>query len=67
MKFANNTNKTDDGPRAYTVREACERLTISRSYFYALNKTGRIKTIKLGGRRIILIKEIERLLKEGCD
>jgi len=38
---------------AYTVEEAAECLSISRSLLYVLIKDGEIKTRKAGGRTII--------------
>ncbi len=55
----------DDGPRAYRVKDACARLGICNASFYKMMKSGKIKTINIGDRRLISVSEVERLLNEG--
>ncbi len=40
--------------QAWRVREFCEAVRISRSHLYVLMKRGEIRTVTLGGRRLIL-------------
>jgi excisionase family DNA binding protein len=47
---------------AYSVSEACRLLSISRRHLYDLLAEGRIKSTKLGDRRLIAHAELERLL-----
>jgi excisionase family DNA binding protein len=50
-------------PRAaFTVREACQALTIGRSKFYEEVDAGRIRTIKCGRRTLVPATEPTRYL-----
>jgi excisionase family DNA binding protein len=49
MPAANN----DGLPFAYRVREACDKLSISRSTLYAEIAAGRLKAVKCGSRTLI--------------
>ncbi len=49
---------------AHRVKEFCERVGISRSHFYELVKQDKIRTVTLGGRRLIPDSERARLLGE---
>jgi excisionase family DNA binding protein len=50
------------GRRAFAVKEAAALIGVSRSMLYVLIKSGALRTIKLGGRRLIPRDEIEALL-----
>jgi excisionase family DNA binding protein len=52
--------------RAYQVDEFCAAVRISRASLYKLMKAGRIKTVTIGGRRLIPVDEAERMLREGA-
>jgi excisionase family DNA binding protein len=54
------------GREAWRVREFCEAVRISRSHLYALMKRGEIRTVLLGGRRLIPDSERARLLGEAA-
>lgn len=49
------------GKRAYRVGEACYALGIGRTSLYDLIKNKEIVAIKIAGRTLIPISEIERL------
>lgn len=51
-----------DKPRAYKLAEACEILRCSRSKFYGLVNKGLITPTKVGGRVLVLSREIDRVL-----
>jgi excisionase family DNA binding protein len=57
------TKATDK--RAYAVKEASEMIGISRSMLYLLMKNGALRTVKLGGRRLVPRDAIEALLAEA--
>ncbi len=48
-----------------TVKEACERLRISRATLYNLVKKGKIAFVKIGGKSLIREEDIDRLIAEG--
>jgi excisionase family DNA binding protein len=49
----------------YRVNDFVAITGISRSTFYDLLKDGKIKTIRIGGRRIVPAIEAERIVVEG--
>ena len=44
-----------------SVEETCQRLSISKAFFYLLVKRGQLRTVKLGRRTLVPIEELERL------
>ncbi len=48
----------------FTIREAAQFLRISRTLLYKLIREGRIKTVKIGARRIVRGAELERFLDQ---
>jgi excisionase family DNA binding protein len=51
--------------RLLTVREACERLRISRTTLYNLVKQGKLTFVKIGGKSLIGDDVIHRLIARG--
>jgi excisionase family DNA binding protein len=51
-----------DGPRLLTVTEACAALRISRWLFYRLVRQHRVRTIKIGSRRLVPAGALDELL-----
>lgn len=51
-------------PLAFQVTPFCRALGIGRTKFYELLKTGEIRTVIIGGRRLIPASEAFRLLGE---
>jgi excisionase family DNA binding protein len=52
-------------PRAYPFNPSAKILGVSPSTLWMLARQERIKTIKVGGRRLIPATEINRILAEG--
>ena len=52
---------------AWRVGEFCDAIGISRSHFYEQVKRGKIKTICIGGRRLVPDTERARILSGGAD
>lgn len=52
---------------AYCINEACASIGIGRSSLYNMIRDGRIKSVKIAGRTLILRSEIERLLSEVAN
>lgn len=50
---------------AYTINQALQVIPYSRSGFYMLINQGRIKTFKVGGKRMISARELERFIVEA--
>lgn len=50
--------------RTMKVTEAAEMLGISKGFVYNLVREGKIRSIKIGRRIIILVEEIETILKQ---
>jgi excisionase family DNA binding protein len=51
--------------RAYHVNEAAAAFGLSRSTLYKLMSAGALRSVKIGGRRLIPIEAIEALLSGG--
>lgn len=47
---------------AYSIDEAAEALRVSRSTFYDLMTAGKVRTVKIGARRIIPASALEEFL-----
>jgi excisionase family DNA binding protein len=53
-------------PLAYRVTPFCKSVGIGRTKFYALVREGQIRTVLIGGRRLVPAEEARRLVREGC-
>ena len=51
---------------AFRVQPFCKAIGIGHTKFYELLAAGKIKTITIGGRRLIPADEARRLAREGC-
>lgn len=69
--MCNSTNKNshpnpkrspDQARLAYRVDDFCRAIGICRSNFYSQMKDGSIRTVVIGGRRLVPASEVERLL-----
>ena len=47
---------------AYSIREACDALGISRPTYYAMVDRGALRVVRSGGRVFVPVAELERLL-----
>ena len=54
-------------PLAYQVNAFCRLIGIGRSHFYELVKKGKLRTVLVGGRRLVPATEAERLLSGGAQ
>lgn len=54
----------EDYPRAFRVKEAAAAYGLSRSTLYKLANEGRLRTVKIGGRRLIPRDALEALFAE---
>jgi excisionase family DNA binding protein len=52
--------------RAYSVREFCHAYRISHSHVYALFKSGRLRSVRVGGKRLIPVEAADELLGGGA-
>jgi excisionase family DNA binding protein len=52
-------------PRVYSIHQAGRELNLSRATLYRLLAEGRIASIKIGSRRLILRSSIDDLLRGG--
>ena len=50
---------------AYTVNDACQLLSVSRSHLYVMSGKGLIRLTRLGCRTLVPAAEINRLLGLG--
>ena len=56
-----------NGPMAYRVGEAAEVLRVTETTIYRWIATGKLKTVKIGGRRLVSAKVINALLEKGLS
>jgi excisionase family DNA binding protein len=52
---------------AYRVGPFCRSIGIGRTKFYELMASGKIRTVVVGGRRLVPADEAQRLVREGCE
>lgn len=52
---------------AVTVSEAARMTSLSRGTIRAYARAGRIKTVKIGRRRIVPVAALKDLVREGID
>jgi len=51
-------------PRLLAIKQALYELGISRTAIYELIKSGKLKTVKIGRRRLVPVEAIEELVAE---
>ena len=56
-----------ESKRALTVRDALKTYSIGRTFFYRLVAQGRIKTVKIGSRRLVPVDQMEALISGGAN
>jgi excisionase family DNA binding protein len=52
---------------AYSVRETVRTTNLSYASIYRLIKAGKIRSVKIGGRRLIPASALDALLEEGAQ
>jgi excisionase family DNA binding protein len=75
MEFLGNISSTAisrdrlDGakPLAVTVKRACKLLGVGNTTMWALIKTGRVKTVSIGRRRLVIYSSLESLLTPEAE
>ncbi len=69
MQYTNSNDPNSGLPHrqlAYRINDFCREIGIGRTTFYELLKAGRIRTVTIGGRRLVPADEARRLLSEGA-
>jgi excisionase family DNA binding protein len=54
-------------PLLITVKQACELLQVSHVTVYALWHAGKLRSMKIGARRLFTYESAERLVAAGQD
>jgi excisionase family DNA binding protein len=49
------------------VKHFCQAVGLGKTKFYELVREGKIKTVVIGGRRLVPADEAQRLIREGCE
>lgn len=65
-KRAKLSSKSSAMRRALSIDEFCERYGIGRSCVYQLINSGKLRSVKIGKRRLIPVDAAELLLQEGA-
>jgi excisionase family DNA binding protein len=60
-------NSSSGERRVYQVMEAVAAYRISKSTIYKLMAAGALKTVKIGGRRLIPVEALEALIGGGSQ
>jgi excisionase family DNA binding protein len=55
--------KLPHGVRALSVKEACKYISVGRTSFYKLVKSGQIPARKCGGSTVVLVDELDQVLE----
>ncbi len=55
-------SRPETPPLAVSVNEACRVLGVSRPILYGAIRTGQLRSVKLGGRRLIPVEALRDLL-----
>ncbi len=55
------------GPLVYNVDDVLKLLRTSRSSFYRLVNSGQLRTRRLNGRRVVLVKDLDAFLENLPD
>jgi predicted DNA-binding transcriptional regulator AlpA len=63
MELRGNITNSAPERRALRVNEFCAAYGLSRSTAYKLMKTGKLRTVLIGGRRVVPVDAAEALLK----
>ncbi len=58
---------TEAEPAAYSLKAAARALSISERSLQRLIAEGRMKSIRLGARRLVPAAEVRRAAAEGCN
>jgi excisionase family DNA binding protein len=61
------TNAIPGDRLAVTVSEAARMTSLSRGTIRAYARAGKIKTVKIGRRRIVPVSALRDLVREGID
>jgi excisionase family DNA binding protein len=57
-----------DAPRlAYRIDEAAEAMRVTPATLYRWIAAGKLKTVKIGGRRLVSAKVLNTLLERGAS
>jgi excisionase family DNA binding protein len=49
------------------VAHFCKAIGLGKTKFYELVAAGKIRTVLIGGRRLIPAAEAQRLVRDGCE
>jgi excisionase family DNA binding protein len=58
-------SEKSEAPLAYRVKHFCQAVGLGKTKFYELVREGRIRTVVIGGRRLIPADEARRLVREA--
>ena len=53
--------------KAFTVREFCDAYRVSHSHAYKLMSLGKLRSVLVGGRRLIPVEAAQALLNWGAQ
>jgi excisionase family DNA binding protein len=60
-------DKPEPAPIVLTIEEACKALRVSKWSVYQLIRSGKLKTIKIGSRRVVPVAALHELVAKLRD
>jgi len=63
----NSASEAGEPRLAFRVEPFLKSIGIGRTKFYELVRDRKIRTVVIGGRRLIPADEAQRLVREGCE
>jgi hypothetical protein len=57
----------DEEPALCSLKDACRFPSIGHTKLYELHKAGKVETIKIGRRRLVVVESMRRLIDKAKD
>ncbi len=58
-------DRQSSNPLAVSVKKACQLVGVGNTTMWVLIKTGRVKTVRIGRRRLVIYASLESLIAEA--
>lgn len=58
--------QTNIEPISVSMADAAAMIGVSRSRMYELDSEGRVRTVRVGGRRLVLVSSLRELVGEAA-
>lgn len=65
--MAQNQSAQPTERRAYSVKEYCAAYSMSRSHAYKLMALGKLRTVRIGGKRLVPVEAADELMNGSAQ